>query len=297
MRLVRPEPAYRLRCAMSGRRWWETETSAYALGRDRLETERLRGQADALAPMAAALLDRVELTEGGAGVDVGCGPAGILELLSERVGPRGRVVGVDNDPAHVAAARAYAAERALGNVEIVEAAADRTGLPASSFDLVHTRALLVNIPEPAAVVVEMVRLARPGGYVLVQEPDTSLRICHPPDPSWDRLVELYEAAFQRDGADLRVGRRLPGFLRDAGLVELGAEVHGGVFPAGHPRRPHLPDLARTLRATIVARGDIDEAGYDELDRAVRTHLADPGVFVLTHLFFIAWGQKPPAEAP
>jgi hypothetical protein len=66
----------------------ETE-SAYALGRDPLETERLRGQAEALAPLAVAVLDRVGLKEGGAAVDVGCGPAGILELLSERVGSRG----------------------------------------------------------------------------------------------------------------------------------------------------------------------------------------------------------------
>jgi ubiquinone/menaquinone biosynthesis C-methylase UbiE len=36
---------------------------------------------------------------------------------------------------------------------------------------VHARTLLVTIPEPDEVVAEMVRLAKPGGWVASQEPD------------------------------------------------------------------------------------------------------------------------------
>jgi len=41
--------------------------------------------------------------------------------------------------------------------------AHRTGFPSASYDLVHARTLLINIPDPATLVAEMVRLARPGG--------------------------------------------------------------------------------------------------------------------------------------
>jgi ubiquinone/menaquinone biosynthesis C-methylase UbiE len=61
-------------------------------------------------------------------IDVGCGPGGILELLAERVGPRGRVVGLEVDPVHVAMARELVAEQGLTNVEVIQADARHTGL-------------------------------------------------------------------------------------------------------------------------------------------------------------------------
>ena len=81
------------------------------------------------------------------------------------------MVGLDADPAHAPMARRYAREHGLANVEVMTADARHTGLPSGSFDLVHARTLLVTIPEPAEVVAEMVRLARPGGWVASQEPD------------------------------------------------------------------------------------------------------------------------------
>lgn len=98
-------------------------------------------------------------------IDLGCGPARIIELLCYRVGPAGPVVGLDLDPVVLSRARALASERGLSNAKIMPGDARRTGLPSSSFDVVHDRTPLVNIPDPAAVVAEMTRLARPGGWV------------------------------------------------------------------------------------------------------------------------------------
>jgi SAM-dependent methyltransferase len=268
--------------------------SPYALGRDPLETERLRRQSDELSEQSAWLLDRVGVPPGGSAVDLGCGPAGVLALLAERVGASGRAVGVDNDSTHVVLARAFVHERGLDNVEVVQAEAGRTGLPGSSFDVVHTRALLVNIPEPATVIAEMVRLAKPERYVLVQEPDPTARICYPPHPAWDRLAELYRSAFGRDGADIFIGRRLPTLLRQAGLVDVGVHVRADVYPPGSSRRTLLPDLARTLHPTILAMELASATELDDLDRAVRAHLANSEVLVLPHLFFLTWGRKPAA---
>jgi ubiquinone/menaquinone biosynthesis C-methylase UbiE len=86
-----------------------------------------------------------------------------LDLLADRVGSQGRVVGLDADPSLVAMARELVADRALGNVEILVGDARHTGLDSGSFDVVHARTLLINVPEPEQVVREMVRLAKPGG--------------------------------------------------------------------------------------------------------------------------------------
>lgn len=152
----------------------------YALGSSPGESARLQRQADELAADSAALLDRVGLRPGQAAIDLGCGPRGVLDLLAERVAPAGRVVGLDADPAHTAMAAEFAAGLGLRGVEIMTADARDTGLASGSFDLVHARTLLVNVPNPADVAAEMMRLARPGGWVASMEPDTEHARCYPP---------------------------------------------------------------------------------------------------------------------
>jgi SAM-dependent methyltransferase len=269
--------------------------NVYALGADTDETARLQRQSDELQPEARALLARLGelgLQPGQAALDLGCGPRGILDLLADAVGPGGRVVGLDADLAHVAAARQYAFGQGLANVEVLAGDARHTGLPAASFDLVHTRTLLVTIPEPAEVVAEMARLARPGGLVASQEADAEFSICYPPLPEWDRLWSLFHVSFARAGADLRLGRRLPDLFREAGLVDVGATVYAGSYPAGHSRRTVIPDLVRSLHPVILGLGLAGERELADVDAAVRSHLADPRTLVMPHLLVTAWGRKP-----
>jgi trans-aconitate methyltransferase len=264
----------------------------YALGSDPDETARLRRQSDELRSQSAELLDRIGLRPGQSAIDLGCGPSGILDQLSAAVAPGGHVTGLDADPAHTAMAREYASELGLANVDVVTADARHTGLPSDSFDLVHARTVLVTIPEPEEVLAEMVRLARPGGWVASQEPDAELALCHPPLPAWDRLREIFRASFGRSGADLLVGRRLPELYRQAGLEAIEVVVHSPVYPAGHSRRTLLPDLVRSLRPMILDLGLSDDQELTELDHAVRAHLADPRTLMMPHLLVAAWARKP-----
>jgi ubiquinone/menaquinone biosynthesis C-methylase UbiE len=267
-------------------------TDHYTLGSNPAERARLRRQSEELREHAITLLARVDVKQGWKALDLGCGPSGTLELLSERVGPPGQVTGLDVNPVHVAQARALVRERSLENVEIVEGNARSTGLPSASFDLVHARLVLVNIPDPADVVAEMTRLVRPGGWIVGEEADTDIHLCYPPHPAWDRLVEIFRAAYQHDDADPRLGRRLPELLRQAGLVDVGVEARADVYPAGHPRRTIRLDLVQSMRSKILERELIDERGLHELDRAAREHLADPDTVVMPCVYFIAWGRKP-----
>jgi SAM-dependent methyltransferase len=254
----------------------------------------LQRQAEELAPESATLLDRVGLTRGDRAVDLGCGPRGVIELMCERVLPGGRVVGVDADPNHVAMAAELVANLGLADVEILLADARHTGLPSDAFDVVHARTLLINVPEPAVVLAEMVRLARPGGWVVGLEPDTETTICYPPHPAVDRLCEIFTAAFSRNGADPHIGRRLPGLYRHAGLTDVVVEARAGVHPVGHSRRTIRADLVRAMRKQIVDLGLSDEDELDRLDAAARKHYANPDVVVMPSLHFLVSGRKPGA---
>ena len=266
--------------------------SVYSLGTSTGESQRLKRQADELALESEALLDQVGLRPGDSAIDLGCGPRGIIEMLHHRVSPGGRVVGLDSDPAHVAMASELVASGGLDDVEIVQGDARCTGLLTGSFDLVHARTLLATVPEPAEVLAEMVRLARPGGWVASLEPDAEHSIYYPHHRAFDRLRELFVVAFTRNGADPLIGRRLGQLYRQAGLEDVGLEARAAVYSSGHSRRTIAADLIRAMRPQLLALGAADEAELDSLDAAIREHLDDPSVVVVPNLMFLAWGRKP-----
>jgi ubiquinone/menaquinone biosynthesis C-methylase UbiE len=266
--------------------------AVYPLGSSLGESARLQRQAEELAADSAALLDRVGLRPGHSAIDLGCGPRGILDMLAERVAPAGRVVGLDSDPAHTAMAAEFAAARGLSGVQIITADARSTGLPEGSFDVVHARTLLVNLAEPAQAAAEMIRLARPGGWVASAEPDTEHALCYPPHPAFDRLRDIFTAAFRRNGADPWIGRRVPELFRQAGLDQVEVEARVQMYPPGNSRRTVRLDLVRAMRPQVVQMGLATAAELDELDTAARPHLEDPQTVVMSGLLFLTWGRKP-----
>src|SRR5262245_46131169 len=109
----------------------------YILGGTLTEQQRLMVQARGLEAPTRSLLDRIAIAPGARVVDVGCGPIGMRNLLSERVGSEGAVVGVERELRFVEMARAELKQRGLRNVEVVNADALNTGLEKNSYDVVH----------------------------------------------------------------------------------------------------------------------------------------------------------------
>ncbi len=252
------------------------------------EIERLHMQGDAIAPDTRVMLDRIGVAPGWACLDMGCGPRGITDLLSERVGAKGRVVGVDKDEEFMAYARAHAP----ANVEFRHGDAYRTGLPGGAFDLVHMRFIASTAGDPEALLREAMRLARPGGIVAIQEPDVDTYKCYPPHPAWDRLFAAMVDVFESIGADVRLARRLYAMAREAGL----SDVHYRPFLLGvrstDPFVEHLPATVESLRGPVLQRGLISEAELPVLLEQCRRHLADPATVTRTFMVAQVWGRKP-----
>lgn len=269
-----------------------TGPDQYVLGYRPAEQERLQQQARQLAHESSWLFDQIGVTSGARVVEIGCGPHGCLELLSERVGPSGRVVGVERSADAVALARKLVADRGFENVEVLERDARSTELPRCSFDLATSRLVLVNVPQPEQIVAEAAALVRPGGWVAFHEADYVSHVCDPPSEAWTRLVELLHVYSERHGIDPLIGRKLPRLLRGAGLVEVRVNPIIHVYPPGHGRRSLLLDFAENLSERIVAQGLIAERELAGLKEALARHLADPNTLVVSHLYFQAWGRKP-----
>ncbi len=261
------------------------------LGESGGERARLVDQARALEPEAAALLDEVGVSPGWRAADVGCGPIGVLDLLSERVGSDGEVVGIDEVDRFVQMADGLVRDRGLANVRVVRADAREPGLPAGSFDLVHERLVLIG-PDRGKITAAMVGLARPGGVVAAQEVDITSSFCEPSSPACERLLAVFLAATRRIGAEPGIGRRLGRVLADAGATDVRLEVRSRLEDPGSARRMQLPALVRHAREGIVRGGILSSAELDGLVGESLAHHADPTTLVFGGLLFQAWGRRP-----
>ncbi len=254
------------------------------------ELGRLQLQSRVWEPSGETLLARLGEGRGLRALDLGCGTLGWLRILSRWVGLEGAVVGTDVDERMLAAARALCTEEALPNVSTVRDDVFASALPAASFDLVHLRFQLAPLGRVAEQLATARRLARPGGWLVLEDPDTGSWREHPPAPSADRLRQLIVESFARAGGDFDAGRRLPEYLRELGIApSLGVACLA--LEPGHPYL-HLPtQFAASLRPRLLAL-----TGAEELDRliaAAGVELDTAGRWGTTFTLIQAWGRVPP----
>jgi ubiquinone/menaquinone biosynthesis C-methylase UbiE len=267
------------------------QADRYLLGDSSAEVEHLVNQAAVYADVAAELLDLAGPAAGASAIDVGCGALGILGLLCERVGPSGRVVGLERETRILDAARKAAAQHGLP-VEFVQGDATGLDLPAGSFDFVHERTVLLNVQNPAMVVAEMIRIARPGGVIAVEEPDSAGWVCDPPHPAWDPLLAELLAAYRRNGKNFNMGRRIVRVLRDAGLADVQVRVTARVTEPGDYYQTFLLAMTGLVRDQIITGGRLGAAEFDAQAASLRAHLDQPGTLTGMAQMWQAWGTKP-----
>ncbi len=150
---------------------------------DRLNTVMTAG-ADGRWRSAAA--DATELRAGDAAVDVACGTGKLTAVLARRVGPFGRLAGIDIASPMLDEARR--ACRDLVQVEFVQGDALALPFPDDSFDAATIAFGLRNLPDFEAGFREMARVVRPGGRVVC------LELTLPRPRIWGRL---FHATFRR----------------------------------------------------------------------------------------------------
>lgn len=110
--------------------------------------------------MAAA----AALGPGDRAIDLACGPGSVACALAEHAA---HVVGLDATPAMLEQARALAGTRGLANVEWREGSVYAAPFPDGSFDAVTCRFAFHHFQDPSAAFAEMVRLAAPGGRIVL----------------------------------------------------------------------------------------------------------------------------------
>jgi SAM-dependent methyltransferase len=237
-------------------------------------------------PGTIAHLEEIGVTEGWHCLEAGAGGGSVAAWLSRRIGARGRVVATDLDTRFVR-------DLGLDNLEAREQDIVSGNLEEEAFDLVHARSLLMHVVGRDEAFRKLAAAVRPGGWILLEEPDASYDTALPAAPPESQALyrrtmdAIYEFARSR-GVDPNLGRELPGRLHDLGFVSPRAEGRLHVFRGGvELRSAHMPALAE-IRDLVVARGHVTGPDYDAF-----LALADDPTFVWQEgLMMSAWGRRP-----
>jgi ubiquinone/menaquinone biosynthesis C-methylase UbiE len=224
--------------------------------------------------------------------EVGGGGGSIASWLAEQSGPLGHVLVTDLDPRFLVENAALAHP----HIEIQRHDIGADPPPAQQFDLVHARLVLIHVPARELALQQMVVALRPGGWLVVDDFDTTLvKVGYPTaEASAGALLEkVYAAQNQlmaaRSGVEsLTWGRSLYQRLRAQGLVDVGME--GALFlrEGGSPGARGFVANFEQIRQEAISR---DLVTAEEMDQAL-TLLEDPQVVVGAPVMFTAWGRRP-----
>ncbi len=112
----------------------------------------------------------MQLVPGARAADVGCGTGDDARHMAELVGESGSVVGFDVSEAMLKEAHNRKGE-SLPNLQFVRSSAEELKIEANVFDAIRADRVLTHVPDTSGALREMVRVVKPGGRVVVSEPD------------------------------------------------------------------------------------------------------------------------------
>lgn len=201
-----------------------------------------------------AFLEDLHLYPGAATLEVGCGPAMLLEPIHGRTGPDGVIVGLDINPHFIAVANQRAAMLGIERARFVTADCHTLPFEDGTFDAIVAEKLLMHVAPIRRAIAEMARVLSVGGRLVLVDYDPYTAFAAGPNPTITSRVLASAAAVY---ASPQAARETPRACVDVGLyVE---RVHGHLLVFEDPH-------ARTARGIAPVWAD----------HAVMGRQADPG---------------------
>jgi len=269
----------------------------YVMGRSEDEARRLEERAEFFARPTRLLFADAGITTGMKVLDIGSGPGDVALLAGELVGATGRVVGVDMNPAVVAAARARAQAAGMKHVSFI-AGDIREVEVEHDFDAVVGRLVLMYSADPAATLRAALRAVRDDGLAAFYEMNMGGAVVSQPiSPLHQLLGRWVSDTFARGGVELAMGTKLHQVFLAAGLEAprmcTDALIGGGNAWVERFVSAFGANMLRSILPLILQYGVAteDEMALDTFDRRYREEVLGQGSVIQWLPCVGAWARK------
>jgi SAM-dependent methyltransferase len=220
-------------------------------------------------------------------LEAGAGGGSITRWLADRVAPDGRVLAVDINTRFVDDLR-------KPNLEVRRHDLIEDELPAESFDLVHTRAVIGHLPDRHRALDNLMTALAPEGVLLAEEMDFVAAAPVPGvDPGqadvFNTLLEAHHRVLN-GRFDVYYGRRVVRDLERLGLEDVEAEGRTVIVRGGTPGAMAWQLTFEQLSESMLDAGLVTQ--QEIID--VMDVLDDPAFAFQSMVFVAAWGRKPAA---
>lgn len=266
----------------------------YIIGGGEAELERLRIIASILRPSTLDVLKRAGLKPGMRCLDVGCGFGEVTFDIADAVGPGGHATGVDIEAKRLDSATERACREGRTNVAFQTADITQpllAQLPqdgdASGLDLIYVRFVLTHLKDPAGALANLKAALKPGGVLIVEDVDMSVRVCYPPSVPYDRFFELYDTAVLKRDADPQIGPKLPFMFRDAGFSDPAVSIVQRADYQGEVKLI-VPLSLEGIADVIIGDGIATAEEMQQLAVDLHAAAADPDILFGTPQVFQVW---------
>ena len=214
-------------------------------------------------------------------LEVGGGGGSVTRWLCRQVGATGHVTATDIDIR-------FLQEIDEPNLVVQRHDIAVDGVPEAQFDLVHTRWLLHHLPHPEQVIARMVAALRPGGWLLLEEPDffpvyTSLSQLYV-----EFMVALVNTVVRASGRDCFWARALPALVAGQSLTEVGGEGDIALLHGGSPMAEFFQLSGVQIRDKVLAAGAFSAERF----AAALALLDDPTFWAFAGAGIAVWGRRP-----
>jgi ubiquinone/menaquinone biosynthesis C-methylase UbiE/acyl carrier protein len=183
------------------------------------EVKRLKGQVDLFFEKEFKVYQEIGLKDGMKIIECGCGPGFLLLRILERL-PQCQVTGLENDP-YLFKLLNQNIKMVTSDVKTVERSITETGLDNNSYDIGICRLVFEHLPEPSLALLELFRILKPGGKLVIISNDFENHlITYPAVDELDLMYQAYCRSRIDEGGNPYIGRELPGLMEETNFINI-----------------------------------------------------------------------------
>lgn len=262
----------------------------YVLGTSDIELERLRIQSALFEKQTIHTLNLAGIQRGMRCLDVGCGQGYTSLLISQIVGGKGKVIGMDISEDNIKTCNTKISHNNKKLKFIVGDIYNST-LDESSFDFVYSRFLFQHLPDPEKALKRLLRLTVGDGILVLEELDQGLWLSYPTDPNLRKLQKAYVNLLKLSGSDPYIARKLYGIFYKTGLRP-NVSCYSVCIPMNDKSFNMMGVLtAKVLKSSILKNNLMTSMEFSRMLNGLKKYALDPTGLVLYALTFRIWARK------